>query len=58
MQNNHKVLCEKLSKYADKDGCVDKIRTKEIKNIDNVYVVLRDIAKKYNVSIDELLGKI
>ena len=53
--NNHKTICDRLALYADKNGCVDKIRTDEIKSKDTVYTELKNLALKYNVSMMDYL---
>lgn len=53
--NNHNSVCDRLAVYADKDGCVDKIRTDEIRAKDNVYTDLKNLAAKHNVSMMDYL---
>ena len=53
--NNHKTICDRLAGYADKNGCVDTIRTDEMQAKDTVYTDLKNLALKYNVSMLDYL---
>ena len=53
--NNHKSVVDRLSLYADKNGCVDSARTEENKKKDTVYNDLKNLAAKYNVSMLDYL---
>lgn len=53
--NAHKSVVDRLKLYADENGCVDKIRTEEIKAKDTVYTDLKNLAAKQNVSMLDYL---
>lgn len=53
--NAHKSICDRLTLYADDNGCVDKIRTEQIKKKDTVYSDLKNLAAKQNVSMMDYL---
>jgi len=53
--NLHKSVCERLSTYAAEDGCVDVVRSEDIKKKDNLYTDLKFLAAKHNVSMLDYL---
>ena len=53
--NNHKSVCDRLALYADKKGCVDVVRTDEVKAKDTVYTDLKNLSAKHNASMLDYL---
>ncbi len=53
--NAYKSVVDRLKLYADQNGCVDKIRSEEVRSKDTVYTDLKNLAAKQKVSMLDYL---